>query len=95
MRGSAGGHRDLRGDFVLTGGEIPAMLLTQGRFVEGVWVAIGPRAGSFSEGLLEGPFTQGPEYRGMRVEALYPDQAIGRWRKKESRRRTFLRRREL
>ncbi len=90
------------GDFVLTGGEIPAMLVLDavGRFVEGV-LGSDQSAGqdSFSEGLLEGPqYTRPREYRGMRVPEVLlsgDHRAIGRWRKKESLRRTFLRRREL
>ncbi len=90
------------GDFVLTGGEIPAMAVLDAvsRFIPGV---LGDEASatadSFSDGLLEGPqYTRPPEFRGMRVpEALIQGDhaAVSRWRRKEAIRRTFRRRPEL
>lgn len=90
------------GDFVLTGGEIPAMLVLDAvsRFVRGV---LGDSESadqdSFSEGLLEGPqYTRPPEYRGMKVPEVLltgDHRAIERWRRKEAIRRTFNRRKDL
>jgi tRNA (guanine37-N1)-methyltransferase len=90
------------GDFVLTGGEIPAMAVLDAvsRFVPGV---LGDEASasadSFSDGLLEGPqYTRPPEYRGMKVPEVLvrgDHAAVSRWRRKEAIRRTYRRRPEL
>lgn len=90
------------GDFVLTGGEIPAMLVLDAvsRFVQGVLGdSESAQQDSFAGGLLEGPqYTRPPEYRGMKVpDALLTGdhRAIERWRRKEAIRRTLNRRRDL
>ncbi len=90
------------GDFVLTGGEIPAMAVLDAlsRFVPGVLGDTGSAEDdSFSLGLLEAPqYTRPPEYQGLKVpEVLLGGDfaAIVRWRKKESLRRTFLLRKDL
>jgi len=90
------------GDFVLTGGEIPAMAVLDAvsRFVPGV---LGDEesasSDSFSDGLLEGPqYTRPPEYRGMRVPDVLlrgDHSAVARWRRKEAIRRTYRRRPDL
>ncbi|MGI6643833.1 MAG: tRNA (guanosine(37)-N1)-methyltransferase TrmD [Bacillota bacterium] len=90
------------GDYVLTGGEIAAMVVLDAvaRFVPGV---LGDNRSaqddSFSSGLLEGPqYTRPPEYRGMKVPQVLLEgdfAAIVRWRRKESLRRTFRLRRDL
>lgn len=90
------------GDYVLTGGELPALVIIDAvaRLIPGV---VGDQASvwqdSFSNGLLEGPqYTRPPEYRGLRVPEilLSGDHAkIRRWRRKESVRRTYLRRPDL
>ena len=90
------------GDFVLTGGEIPAMAVLDAvsRFIPGV---LGDeesaRSDSFSDGLLEGPqYTRPPEYRGMRVPEVLlrgDHAAVARWRRKEAIRRTYMRRPDL
>ena len=90
------------GDFVLTGGEIPAMAVLDAvsRFVPGV---LGDEesasSDSFSDGLLEGPqYTRPPEYRGMRVPEVLLEgdhSAVARWRRKEAIRRTYKRRPDL
>jgi len=87
------------GDFVLSGGELPALVLIDAivRLLPG---ALGneqsPEEDSFSCGLLEHPhYTRPPEYRGMRVpDALVNgDHArVARWRRRESLRRTLQRR---
>jgi len=90
------------GDYVLTCGELPAMVLVDGlvRLLPG---ALGDDASqteeSFSESLLEYPqYTRPPEYRGMRVpEVLLSGDAarIAEWRKLQSLRRTQSKRPDL
>lgn len=58
------------GDYVLTGGELPAMVITDcvARYVEGVISTSSLVDESFSDGLLEYPqYTRPVEYRGMSV----------------------------
>jgi tRNA (guanine37-N1)-methyltransferase len=90
------------GDFVLTGGEIPAMAVMDAvsRFVPGVLGREGSaESDSFTDGLLEGPqYTRPPVFRDMAVpEVLLKGDhaAVSRWRRKEAIRRTFSRRRVL
>jgi len=90
------------GDYVLTGGEIAAMVLIDAvsRQIPGV---LGhdkaTQEDSFSDGLLEYPqYTKPRSFRGRRVpEVLISGnhQAIKRWRRNESIRRTWLRRPDL
>ncbi len=90
------------GDFVLTGGEIPAMAVLDAasRFIPGVLGDDGSaHSDSFSDGLLEGPqYTRPPEFRGMAVPEVLlcgDHAAVRRWRRKEAIRRTYRRRPEL
>jgi len=90
------------GDFVLTGGEIPAMAVLDAvsRFIPGVLGHMDSAGDdSFSDGLLEGPqYTRPAEYRGMRVPDVLQSGDYGRirrWQRKEALRRTYLRRRDL
>ncbi len=90
------------GDYVLTGGEIPAMVVLDAvsRFVPGVLGHEGSaETDSFSQGLLEGPqYTRPAEFRGMSVPQVLlsgDGGAISRWRKKEALKRTFLLRKDL
>lgn len=90
------------GDFVLTGGELAAMVMIDAvaRLVPGV---LGESASfeedSYSAGLLEYPqYTRPPEFEGMKVpEVLLSGHhaRIESWRRKESLRRTFLKRPDL
>lgn len=90
------------GDYVLTGGEIPAMVIVDAvaRFLPGV---VGdpnaPHQDSHATGLLEHPhYTRPVEYRGMRVPDILLSghhAQIERWRRNESLKRTFERRPEL
>ncbi len=75
------------GDYVLSGGEVPAMLVIEGalRLVPGVLGnAESARTESFQSGLLEGPqYTRPAEFRGRRVpEVLLSGDhaAVSRWR---------------
>jgi tRNA (guanine37-N1)-methyltransferase len=84
------------GDYVLTGGELPAMVVVDAvaRLLPGVLGAEeGAQRDSFSEGLLEHPqYTRPAEFRGWRVpEVLLSGhhEQIRRWRQKESLRRTL------
>jgi len=90
------------GDYVLTGGEIPALVVIDAvlRFVPGVVGSADAAArDSFSDGLLEGPHYTRPRcFRGMEVPEVLlsgDHERIRRWRRKESLRRTLLRRPDL
>jgi len=89
------------GDFVLTGGELPALVLvdTVARLVPGVIQAASHEDDSFAEGLLEYPqYTRPEEFRGMRVpEVLLSGHhgEVDRWRRREALRRTVERRPDL
>ncbi|NLI91408.1 MAG: tRNA (guanosine(37)-N1)-methyltransferase TrmD [Peptococcaceae bacterium] len=90
------------GDFVLTGGELAAMVIVDAvaRLIPGV---LGKTSSSMndshSEGLLEYPqYTRPPDFEGMQVPEILLSghhAKIQEWRRKESLRRTFLRRPEL
>lgn len=90
------------GDYVLTGGEIPAMVLVDAvaRFLPGVvGDPTAPHQDSHATGLLEHPhYTRPPEFRGMAVpEVLLSGHhaKIERWRRNESLRRTLEHRPDL
>jgi tRNA (guanine37-N1)-methyltransferase len=90
------------GDYVLTGGELPAMILIDAvaRLISGV---LGDPDGaaddSHASGLLEYPhYTRPPEFRGWRVPEilLSGDHAkIAKWRREQSLLRTLERRPDL
>lgn len=90
------------GDYVLTGGELGAMVVIDSvvRLLPDV---LGNKdsapADSFSTGLLEHPhYTRPADFRGMKVPdvLLSGNHAkVERWRKKESLKRTYERRKEL
>lgn len=90
------------GDFVLTGGELGAMVIIDSvvRLLPGV---LGnedsPVLDSFSSGLLEHPhYTRPADFRGMKVPDVLVSgnhKYIDEWRKKESLRRTWQRRPDL
>lgn len=90
------------GDYVLTGGEIPAMAVIDAvsRLLPGVLGdAASPEEESFDDGLLEYPqYTRPAVWRGRPVpEVLLSGNhaAIARWRRKEALRRTWVRRPDL
>ncbi len=90
------------GDYVLTGGELPAMVITDAvaRMLPGVLGAEdAARNDSFYQGLLEYPqYTRPREFRGWRVpEVLISgDHAkIDRWRRKQSLKNTLTNRPDL
>ncbi|PPD58003.1 tRNA (guanosine(37)-N1)-methyltransferase TrmD [Dehalogenimonas etheniformans] len=90
------------GDYVLSGGEIPAMVIVDAvsRLVPGVLGSEESQVEeSHSQGLLEYPhYTRPPEFRGLPVpEVLLSGNhaKIAKWRRKESLKRTFEHRPDL
>lgn len=89
------------GDYVLTGGELPAMVVTDclARYVDGVINTESLSEESFTGGLLEYPqYTRPQEFKGLKV----PDVLISgnhgevkKWRKQESEKLTKLKRPDL
>ncbi len=90
------------GDFVLTGGELPALAVIDAvsRLIPGVLGdPTGAEDDSHASGLLEYPhYTRPPEFRGMRVPdvLLSGDHAkIDQWRREQSLLRTWQRRPDM
>jgi tRNA (guanine37-N1)-methyltransferase len=90
------------GDYVLSGGEVPAMVVIEGvtRLLPGV---LGnpdsAKFESFQEGLLEGPqYTRPAQFRGRSVPEILlsgDHGAVARWRKEQARAATRSRRPDL
>jgi tRNA (guanine37-N1)-methyltransferase len=90
------------GDYVLTGGELAAMVVVDAviRHIPGV---LGAEGGadreSHADGILEGPhYTRPPVFRGLSVPEVLQEgnhDAIQRWRREEGLRRTWKRRPDL
>lgn len=89
------------GDYVLTGGELAAMVVIDAvtRLVPDVIDAESLAHESHTDGLLEGPqYTRPPDFEGRRVPAVLVSGdhgAIAKWRRAESIRRTAERRPDL
>jgi tRNA (guanine37-N1)-methyltransferase len=89
------------GDYVLTGGELAAMIVVDAvsRLLPGVLAQDSTHEESHSANLLEYPqYTRPPEFRGWRVPDVLLSghhEQIARWRRKESLRRTRERRPDL
>jgi tRNA (guanine37-N1)-methyltransferase len=89
------------GDFVLTGGELPAMVIVDAvvRLLPGVLPDQAPVNDSFFNYLLDWPcYTRPEEYRGMKVPDVLLSgnhKAIADWRKREAEKRTRERRPDL
>jgi tRNA (guanine37-N1)-methyltransferase len=90
------------GDFVLTGGELPAMVLIDAvaRHVTGVLGdEASPEEESFADGLLEHPqYTRPAEYEGWKVPDVLlggEHAAVERWRRDQRVERTRMRRPDL
>ncbi|MED4904393.1 tRNA (guanosine(37)-N1)-methyltransferase TrmD [Parageobacillus thermoglucosidasius] len=90
------------GDYVLTGGELGAMVIVDSvvRLLPGVLGnEASPVHDSFSSGLLEHPhYTRPADFRGMKVPDVLLSgnhRLIEEWREKQSLKRTFLRRPDL
>ncbi|MGH2445736.1 MAG: tRNA (guanosine(37)-N1)-methyltransferase TrmD [Candidatus Limnocylindria bacterium] len=89
------------GDYVLTGGELPALVLidTVVRLVPGVITEASHTGDSFASGLLEHPqYTRPDDFRNMRVPPVLLSghhAEVERWRRREALRRTLARRPDL
>lgn len=90
------------GDFVLTGGELPAMTIIDAvaRLLPGVLGSSGSAVhDSFADGLLEYPqYTRPAEFEGEKVPEILLSgnhAAIARWRRREQLKRTMERRPDL
>ena len=89
------------GDYVLTGGELPALVLIDAivRLVPGVIAEASHTGDSFAAGLLEYPqYTRPESFRGLDVPAVLRSGNHGevdRWRRNEALRRTHDRRADL
>lgn len=89
------------GDYVLSGGEIPALVVVDAimRLLPGAIEPDSIAEESFTDGLLEYPqYTRPPEFNGLGVPGILTSghhEAVRRWRLKEALRRTLARRPEL
>ena len=89
------------GDYVLTGGEIPAMVLIDSvsRYVEGVLSESSTNEESFSQGLLEYPqYTRPETFEGVKVPEILLSghhENIKKWREEKSLENTKLKRPDL
>jgi tRNA (guanine37-N1)-methyltransferase len=89
------------GDYVLSGGEIPALAIIDAvlRLLPGAIDAESTAEESFTAGLLEYPqYTRPPVFRDLAVPAILTSghhEAVRKWRLKESLRRTWRRRPDL
>jgi len=90
------------GDFILSGGEVPAMVVIEAvaRLLPGVLGALDSAVQeSFSEGLLEYPqYTRPREFKGLSVPDVLlsgDHERISQWRRRESLKRTARRRPDL
>ena len=89
------------GDFVLTGGELASMVISDSiiRLLDGVISTDSHEYDSHQNWLLEHPhYTKPREYDGMKVPDVLMNgnhKEIDKWRMKESLRRTYLRRPDL
>jgi tRNA (guanine37-N1)-methyltransferase len=89
------------GDFVLTGGELPALVVIDAliRLLPGAIDAASTAEESFADGLLEYPqYTRPPIFDGQSVPAILSSGdhgAVRQWRRREALRRTLQRRPDL
>jgi tRNA (guanine37-N1)-methyltransferase len=89
------------GDYVLTGGELPALVLIDAvvRLVPGVIEAASHEGDSFADGLLEYPqYTRPETFRGGSIPSVLTSghhAEVERWRRREALRRTLERRPDL
>jgi tRNA (guanine37-N1)-methyltransferase len=89
------------GDYVLTGGELPALVLIDAvvRLLPGAIQEASHESDSFATGLLEHPqYTRPEDFRGLRVPDVLLSGHHGevdRWRRREALRRTLYRRPDL
>ena len=89
------------GDYVLTGGELPALVIIDAviRLLPGAIEEDSTAEESFAAGMLEYPqYTRPPSFRGLDVPAILTSGdhgAVARWRREQALERTRLRRPDL
>jgi len=90
------------GDYVLSGGELPAMVITDAivRLLPGVLGDAGSALNdSFQDGLLEGPvYTRPAEFKGLKVPDVLlsgDHKKVDEWKQEQSLKRTKERRKDL
>ncbi|MEX0608694.1 MAG: tRNA (guanosine(37)-N1)-methyltransferase TrmD [Balneolaceae bacterium] len=90
------------GDYVLSGGELPAMVITDAivRLIPGVLGDAGSALNdSFQDGLLEAPvYTRPAEFKGLKVPEILlsgDHKKVEAWKKEQSEKRTKERRKDL
>ena len=89
------------GDYVLTGGELPSMVITDSvvRLLDGVINEASHQEDSFNDGLLDYPvYTKPVEYRGLKVPDVLLSghhENIKKWRQEQQLERTKQRRPDL
>ena len=89
------------GDYVLTGGELPAMVLIDSvsRYVDGVLSEGSTLEESFSQGILEYPqYTRPETFEGVKVPEILQSghhENINKWRRCEALKNTYLKRPDL
>ena len=89
------------GDYVLTGGELPALVVIDAviRLLPGAIDALSTAEESFADSLLEYPqYTRPPTFRGVDVPPILTSGdhgAVARWREKQARERTRAHRPDL
>ena len=89
------------GDYVLTGGELPAMVLIDSvsRYVDGVLSEGSTSEESFSQGILEYPqYTRPETFEGVKVPEILLSghhENINKWRRCEALKNTYLKRPDL
>mgnify|MGYP004614898907 CR=1 FL=1 len=89
------------GDYVLTGGELPAMVLIDSvsRYVDGVLSEDSTSEESFSQGILEYPqYTRPETFEGVKVPEILLSghhENINKWRRCEALKNTYLKRLDL
>ena len=89
------------GDYVLTGGELPAMVLIDSvsRYVEGVLKEDSVQEESFTDGLLEYPqYTRPETFEGVKVPEILQSghhENINKWRRYQALKNTYYKRPEL
>lgn len=89
------------GDYILTGGEVAAMVVTDAvvRLIKGVISEDSIEVESFEDSLLEYPqYTRPADYKGLKVPDILLSghhQNIAWWQQKEAIRKTYLHRKDL
>lgn len=89
------------GDYILTGGEVAAMVVTDAvvRLIKGVISEDSTQIESFEDSLLEYPqYTRPAEFEGLEVPEILLSghhQNIAKWQQKEAIRKTYLHRKDL